>query len=183
MKDYVEHYRQHFNETNIHFPCGVRGCICRFRTFNAFKSHVYRHHQTSGAEKPKSSHVHLTIKCTFCVQVLPDIKDMLGHLKEHIAQGVEITCPFQGCNSSFKVKSSFTSLSRVHKGVDSRVITPELLISSQETKILSPRASIASKLSKTHRLKVMTNLCLLAMMKTYNQTQLTYSSKIWHYFI
>ncbi|CAB3983976.1 hypothetical protein BSL78_01180 [Paramuricea clavata] len=58
---------------------------------------------------------------------------MLGHLKEHIAHGLEITCPFQGCTSSFTVKSSFTShLSRRHKSVENRLITPELLINSQE---------------------------------------------------
>jgi hypothetical protein len=52
-----------------------------------FKSHVFHDHQNSRREKSKSVVVYVTIKWpfSFCLKVLPNIKDMLGHLKEHIA--------------------------------------------------------------------------------------------------
>ena len=44
LKDYVEHYRLHFNEANVKFPCAFNGCVRRFKTYTAFKSHFSRDH-------------------------------------------------------------------------------------------------------------------------------------------
>lgn len=62
--------------------------------------------------------VDIPLQCsvTFCRQICSDIRELLKHLKEHIAVGTAISCPFHNCNASFSKKSTFSShLSRNHK--------------------------------------------------------------------
>lgn len=128
---YVDHYRLHSNEANVNFPCAVRNCIRRFRTYNAFKSHVTRDHENArrGESNTVNSSAATQCQCSFCAKILQSIKYLIAHQKEHIMQGVEVTCPFHVCNSKFKIKSSFTShLSRRHKNPANRVVSSELLV-------------------------------------------------------
>lgn len=133
LKDYVEHYRLHFNEANVKFPCALNGCVRRFKTYTAFKSHFSRDHENVRRGESQSAVVDSAVatQCpfTFCSKILESIKDFLGHLKDHLTQGLEIACPFQGCHLKFKIKTSFTShLSRQHKNSTERVVAPHLLV-------------------------------------------------------
>ena len=68
-------------------------------------------------------------QCSLCAKTLQSIKDLIAHQKEHIMQGVEVTCPFRCCDSKFKIKSSFAShLSRHHRNPANRVVSSELLV-------------------------------------------------------
>lgn len=43
----------------------------------------------------------------------------MSHLKDHICEGVSVTCPFDKCDKKFSRKSSFTShISRCHRGMN-----------------------------------------------------------------
>ena len=45
-----------------------------------------------------------------------DYHNLIKHLKEHLAVGSKISCPFDICDASFRTKSSFTAhLSRYHR--------------------------------------------------------------------
>lgn len=138
LTNYVEHCRLHFNEANVQFPCAFKNCPRRFRTYNAFKSHVSRDHESTTRKRTSVdravAHSFVKGRCplNFCAKILASIQDLLGHLKDHIAQGTEVTCPFQGCILTFKVKSSFTShLSRRHRSTANRQLSSELLVRSQ----------------------------------------------------
>lgn len=51
-----------------------------------------------------------------CQHQCRDVKELIAHLKEHIAEGRVVTCPVTGCNHTFTVKSWFTShMSRKHR--------------------------------------------------------------------
>ncbi|XP_028416452.1 uncharacterized protein LOC114540531 [Dendronephthya gigantea] len=127
---YANHYRLHSNEANVTFPCAVKNCARRFRTYSAFKSHVTRDHENARREGSNTvSSAPIQCQCSFCSKFLQSIKDLIAHQKDHITQGVEVTCPFNGCNSKFKIKSSFTShLSRRHKNPANREVSSELLV-------------------------------------------------------
>ncbi|KAA0712544.1 hypothetical protein E1301_Tti019060 [Triplophysa tibetana] len=65
--------------------------------------------------------ISLQLKCSwqFCGKECESVKGLLAHLKHHLQEGLEVTCPYNGCTKTFKVTSSFTShLSRYHKQCD-----------------------------------------------------------------
>lgn len=136
LKGYVQHYQLHSNEANIKFPCGIQGCSRFFRTYSAFKSHITRDHGPDNQRVKRSVFLDVNdtetvvTKCalSLCGKILQNVKDLLQHLKGHILDGNEVQCPFEGCSSKFRVKSTFSShLSRKHANTN-RKVSPGLLI-------------------------------------------------------
>ena len=134
----------HSNEANITFLCAFDTCKRAFRTYSAFKSHVFRDHvNDSNKRKLSVGEASVMLHCPlgFCgrhIESLQDLikhlKDLIKHLKDHIMQGNEIICPFQGCGMKYSVKSSFSShLSRHHKETTNRQLLPDLVIGDQSS--------------------------------------------------
>lgn len=117
LKSYVQHQGLHRNEAHYLYPCCIANCKSRFRNYSTFKCHIYRHHrQTSSVSQCESLQGPFTCKVANCHKQLIDLSDLLGHLKFHISKREAVHCPFNNCDHSFSVKSSFTShLSRKHK--------------------------------------------------------------------
>ena len=133
---YAKHYRIHRNVSNVPFPCGVTNCPRQFRTYSAFNSHITRDHGNL-RNLPSQFNAQInSIGCfgsfvcplTFCRQECDDLQKFLKHLKDHLGERIEISCPFSNCTSRFKVKSSFTShLSRCHRKHDMSQIDKSLI--------------------------------------------------------
>lgn len=115
LKGYVNHQTLHRHEANAQYPCCFSDCKQHFRTFSAFKAHVYRKHRTPTSQIP---YMDVPLKCgtSDCQIQCTQIKDLLGHLKSHLLKNEMVKCPFSNCGKMFKVRSSFTAhISRAHK--------------------------------------------------------------------
>jgi ribosomal protein L35 len=127
----------HSNEANITFPCAFDTCKRAFRTYSAFKSHVFRDHvNDSNKRKLSGGEASGILHCPlgFCGRHIESLQDLIKHLNDHIMQGNEIICPFQGCGMKYSVKSSFSShLSRHHKETTNRQLLPDLVIGDQSS--------------------------------------------------
>lgn len=133
LRTYVRHYAMHSNEANVKFPCAFQDCKRFFRTYTGFKSHVTRDHinHLNSQKTLVNLGETVTMQCPFdfCAKLVQNLDDLLQHLKSHITQGNEITCPFQGCGLKYRVKSSFSShLSRRHKETTNRNVLPDLIV-------------------------------------------------------
>ena len=125
----------HLNEANITFPCAFDTCKREFRTYSAFKSHVFRDHVNDSTKHKNTSVLNVgeaygMLHCSlgFCGKHVESLQDLIKHLKYHIMQGNEIICPFQNCGMKYSVKSSFSShLSRRHKGRTNQQLLPALV--------------------------------------------------------
>ena len=116
LKAFVDHYKVHSNEANFNFPCGVPSCRKPFRKYASFRSHMYRDHRGYRYAHLQHREVHLQCQISFCASTCKDVGGLLGHLKRHIAENVEIQCPFKACTKAFSVRSSFTAhISRSHR--------------------------------------------------------------------
>lgn len=61
---------------------------------------------------------------TLCECQCQDTQELIAHLKEHIVEGRAVSCPVRGCNTDFRVKSSFTAhISRKHRGFTDRSVS------------------------------------------------------------
>lgn len=109
LRGYVLHCKLHRNEPHCLFKCQSSGCSKTFFRYGAFKAHFYRRHNMPEAVNVGA--VVSTYRCpvALCEHHCQEIKNLLAHLKEHIAEGREVCCPVTGCTSVFNVKSSFTS--------------------------------------------------------------------------
>ena len=61
-----------------------------------------------------------------------NFREFTAHLKSHLADGsgTVVCCPYEGCSSSFKLKSSFTShLSRKHRDMSSAHVAASVTVS------------------------------------------------------
>lgn len=116
LKRYVNHQSLHKNEANGLYPCCRVGCKYKFTRYNAFKAHVYRHHD-------KSCDLQFdTVQGSFCCQIAQchsqcvDVKELLAHLRLHLSKKEKVCCPFKACGKTFSLRSSFTAqVSRKHK--------------------------------------------------------------------
>ena len=102
-------------------------------------SHVTRDHQERDnayevAHRTQSNtctNAGVAVVCVleFCGRKCEDLKDLLTHIKEHISAGLEICCPFHGCDKHFSKKSSFTShLSRCHRNYSVQDVAKKFLV-------------------------------------------------------
>lgn len=119
VKSYVCHMRLHRNVGNVRFKCCVRKCPNTFATFAAFSTHLTRYHSSSKVESRfdgcRDFNVSLRCALTFCDQRFAGTKNLINHLKMHLAESVDILCPYVNCMKKFSKKSSFTShMSRLH---------------------------------------------------------------------
>ena len=95
---YVRHYLMHSNEANITFPCAFDTCKRAFRTYSAFKSHVFRDHvNDSNKRKLSVGEASGILHCPlgFCGRHIESLQDLIKHLNDHIMQGNEIICLFK----------------------------------------------------------------------------------------
>nr|XP_055048292.1 uncharacterized protein LOC129433654 [Misgurnus anguillicaudatus] len=117
IRGYVLHCKLHRNEPHCLFKCCGAGCGRAFVRYGAFKAHFYRKHNVPAAPVSVRAVVN-TYRCpvALCEHQCQEIKDLLTHLKEHIAEGCAVGCPVTGCKGVFNIKSSFTShMSRKHR--------------------------------------------------------------------
>ncbi|KAK0152048.1 hypothetical protein N1851_006574 [Merluccius polli] len=102
LRGYVLHCKIHRNKPHPFFKCVSTDCKQTFCTYAAFKGHFYRVHNA-----PAPS---VTAGAVFSV------KELISHLKEHIAEGRPVACPVTSCENTFTVKSSFTAhMSQKHR--------------------------------------------------------------------
>lgn len=116
LKAYVVHCKLHRNEPRCIFKCVGIDCKQVFSGYASLKSHFYRHH--NGTSSVAQDMALETLKCavSLCERQCDGVKELVAHLKEHIAEGRLVKCPVRGCKSVFTVKSSFPShLSRKHR--------------------------------------------------------------------
>ena len=84
-------------------------------------SHITRDHKEKGNYRTHSNthaYAGVAFVCVleFCGRKCADVKELMGHLKEHLSVGLKVSCPFDQCDKAFDKKSSFTlHLSRCHK--------------------------------------------------------------------
>ncbi|XP_032366275.1 uncharacterized protein LOC116685222 [Etheostoma spectabile] len=120
VSDYVKHCRTHRNSNKAIFPSGFPDCGRSFSSYNSFNVHLSRFHH-KGRKLSFNRNISVPLKCSweFCGKECESIKGLVAHLKCHLQEGLEVTCPYSGCAKAFKVISSFTShLSRCHKQCD-----------------------------------------------------------------
>jgi hypothetical protein len=114
LKVYVDHYQLHRSVANFNYPCGLPGCSRRFQKYAAFRSHMYRDHRGGGPAR--LGELNLACQISFCAFTCNSLSDFMLHLKKHLTENVAVACPFNKCNKTFTVKSSFTShISRIHR--------------------------------------------------------------------
>ena len=116
VKAFVDHYKVHSSEANFNFPCGVPSCRRPFQKYASFRSHMYRDHRGYSSAQLQNYKVNLLCQISFCDFTCQDVAEFLRHLKRHIAENIEIQCPFKECTKGFSVRSSFTAhISRCHR--------------------------------------------------------------------
>lgn len=118
LRGYVLHCKLHRNEPRCLFKCFGDGCKQTFCRYGAFKAHFYRRHNVVSANETVGTAI-TTFKCVvaLCERQCQDTQELIAHLKEHIVEGRAVSCPVRGCNTDFRVKSSFTAhMSRKHRG-------------------------------------------------------------------
>ncbi len=113
---FVRHMRIHIHVANVRFTCALPACNKSFKKFSAFKTHCYRHKE--GKSKLKSmpfTSFELTCHVDLCPVRCETLNRFYQHLKTHIREGRSVSCPFQQCDKSFSVVSTFTAhVSRKH---------------------------------------------------------------------
>ena len=135
LRSYVRHYAMHSNEANVKFPCAFENCKKTFRTYGAFKSHLARDHLKHNKQSVVNlgEAVRMTCPIAFCAKLFDNLDCLLAHMRSHIRQGNEVTCPFLGCGLKYRMPSSFsTNISRRHRDMSSRAILPELVIARED---------------------------------------------------
>jgi hypothetical protein len=120
VQQYVVHYRSHRHLYNFRFPCRINGCINTFATYAAFRTHIYRQHDSAGKRASVSRFRDLATKLTcdlnFCGESFNGLAEFLVHLKSHLKRGDTVKCPFDKCVKQFSKNASFTAhLSRNHR--------------------------------------------------------------------
>ena len=119
LKAYVCHLRLHRNASHLRFRCCVGNCPKTFASFAAFSTHVSRYHSSLKHQETNNEcqdkNVSLHCSQQYCDQGFAGVKQLLCHLKIHLADHNVVLCPFSNCGRSYSNKSSFTShLSRHH---------------------------------------------------------------------
>ncbi len=113
---FVRHMRIHIHVANVRFNCAFPACNKSFKKFSAFKTHCYRHKE--GKSKLKSmpfTSFELTCHVDSCQVRCETLSRFDQRFKTDIREGRSISCPFQQCDKSFSVVSTFTAhVSRKH---------------------------------------------------------------------
>ena len=117
-----KHYRlkhSHYSRVSP-LPCLYTSCICTFPSFNALKIHLSRFHKDTcraGASGGAQAG-HTVFTCPLCDFKQPFSEATLfSHLRGHLKNHENVTCPFKNCSYCTNVYSSFNAhKSRMHAG-------------------------------------------------------------------
>ncbi|KAL2079481.1 hypothetical protein ACEWY4_001208 [Coilia grayii] len=89
------------------WTCPYSDCVCNFRTSGTLKSHIARNHV-----ERKSITITSTFKCDYCSFLSTcSALDFFTHLRGHLRNGEEVTCPFVGCYHKINSVANFN----IHK--------------------------------------------------------------------
>jgi len=106
------------------------GHICTFMNYESFKTHVYRDHAKYSKSNclEKYRNMHFSCNVNLCNFTCNDISDFFGQSKMHLCNNAMVKCPFEKCEHSFTVVSSFSShMSRSHRNwkVGGRIVSTD----------------------------------------------------------
>ena len=91
-------------------------CQRKFSAYCGFRSNIHRDHGKVSSSTRKQVDQEIILQCSlvFCKQVCSNLKELNRHLKGHIDDGSNITCPYNGCENLFE-----TTLLPLHTSVGS----------------------------------------------------------------
>lgn len=120
LKAFVNHCSLHRNLCGVQFSCPVNNCLYVFSNYYTLKSHIRRLHQEDLRPLRNFRDIEVPLICNIfsCGKIFQALKDFLNHLSSHFSDGsgTSVPCPYEECEKSFSVRSSFSShLSRKHR--------------------------------------------------------------------
>ncbi len=120
-------------------------CPRTYFKLTALKAHMYRDHKADGPLRNSQQPLCDTpVQCDFC-SVRCESSFLVCHLRTHLREGLQVRCPFRGCDSKFTVVSSFAyHISMKHKN--------ESVRSCQSTWLFKKETYDYSSLSNSERL-------------------------------
>lgn len=141
LHDHLRHHGYHRNVTKF-YHCGFNRCEHFFQTTLHLKLHLRRQHLITSAPKAVQINAAQIVNdrgkyfcsLTICSKEFDDYKKFIKHLKEHIKHGYDVSCPFQTCNKTYNVISSFTGhLSKCHRqNICSSIDNQELMVAEND---------------------------------------------------
>ncbi|XP_040888967.1 uncharacterized protein LOC121178736 isoform X2 [Toxotes jaculatrix] len=133
VSHFIKHIKLHSNTHNYRYKCGAPDCTQMYLKAPVLQTHMYREHKSVRLPCKK---VDTVLKCVAhpCAFKCDTVTSLIQHLKTHTKEGLEIKCPFRGCDCSFTVSSSFDShISRKHRGRQVEDLTDLILHKSVPT--------------------------------------------------
>uniref|UniRef100_A0ABD2WR47 C2H2-type domain-containing protein n=1 Tax=Trichogramma kaykai TaxID=54128 RepID=A0ABD2WR47_9HYME len=128
-------HRDFHSNINKNVHCGFNRCKKIFSKSTHLKTHLIRSHGTSlKCKSLRNDSCRANEKgkfiCTvqLCKREHDTYSDQLSHIKDHIRDKEEITCPYRTCTKKYSILPSFTShLTKVHRNR-----SPEIDLSSEK---------------------------------------------------
>lgn len=117
IKGYVEHCRIHSNQPNLRLPCCYAKCHKTANSYMALRKHAFRDHTSIKSNRKTFTVGESSLGCNVlaCIQRFSHSSDLMKHLKQHIRDGIRVSCPMKGCTRVYSVVNSFVChLSRDH---------------------------------------------------------------------
>lgn len=126
-----KHYRlKHGSYTRTEpFPCLHDDCLCTFKSMNALKVHLTRHHSKSLVKQPSvcAPDKFCCLSCGFA-ETCSETEYMKHLYNAHLKVKHQVSCPYKGCNFNSNVYGTFkTHKSRFHKEQDWRCFKSEII--------------------------------------------------------
>lgn len=119
---YLKHVKDHSSLTDK-LICGFNRCNKVYTALTSLQSHVHRCHiikaidDVSPVVNNDKTNTLITEGCSlqFCTQKFTDKKQMMGHLKMHINDGITIKCGYLNCDKTYNKVNSFSShVTKIH---------------------------------------------------------------------
>ena len=153
LKSHLKHRKCHRHLTSF-YRCGYHGCKVKFSTENSLRSHLIRSHKIYVRKLEEKSTIcasnnEAKFICTvkICKKEMDSYNVLIRHLKEHMKNGLMVSCPYNLCNKKYDRITSFSGhLTKHHKSqilatnIDDEVeinnaqtIDNELEVNSKET--------------------------------------------------
>ncbi|XP_070525461.1 uncharacterized protein [Cardiocondyla obscurior] len=122
LRNHLRHRKSYRHLTSAYY-CGYHNCKIKFLTESSLRSHLIRSHKfyVSQVKDKRTfcvSDNEAKFICTvqICKKKVDNYKALIKHLKEHIVNELEVTCPYNGCDKKYKRVSSFTGhLTKKHR--------------------------------------------------------------------
>nr|XP_054599134.1 uncharacterized protein LOC107389155 isoform X1 [Nothobranchius furzeri]XP_054599135.1 uncharacterized protein LOC107389155 isoform X1 [Nothobranchius furzeri] len=122
------------------YPCTYLSCACRFKTWNALRSHLARCHSSFKPQTKASAYI-----CPVCSCSLHSTeRDFFHHIFAHLKNKVCVTCVYQNCFYKTNVYENYKSHKyRKHSGkVDE--FKPEIVLLTKNPEELSASVAVFS---------------------------------------